>query len=65
MKKISVNQNDLKIINDIVKENNVQTFVLKQENTSGIGYITIMEFSFDLNGRDCIVSIPIADETTW
>ena len=30
MKKISINQNDLKIINDIVKENNVQTFVLKQ-----------------------------------
>ena len=65
MRKITVNQFDLEIINNIVKENNIETFVLKQESNSGIGYTTIMEFGFTLNDRDCTISIPITDQTNW
>jgi hypothetical protein len=65
MRKITVNLLDLEIINNIVKENNIETFVLKQENNSGIGYTTTMEFGFTLNDRDCTVSIPITDQTNW
>lgn len=65
MKKITVNQFDLEIINDIVKENNIETFVLKQEKNLGIGYTTTMEFWFTLNDRDCTVSIPVNRSTNW
>jgi hypothetical protein len=65
MKQITVNLFDLEIINDIVKENNIDTFVLKQESNSGIGYTTTMEFGFTLNDRDCTVSIPVTDQRNW
>ena len=65
MREIIVNLFDLEIINNIVKENNIETFVLNQEKNSGIGYTTTMEFGFTLNDRDCTVSIPITDQTNW
>ena len=65
MRKITVNLLDLEIINNIVKENNIETFILKQESNSGIGYTTTMEFGFILNDRDCTVSIPVTDQRNW
>lgn len=63
-KELYITKKDLEKILRIVEENELgeDTFKLIQENDSGIGYTTDMEFDYVLNGRDATVSIEIASD---
>lgn len=57
---------DLEILNKIIQENNVTgVFKLVQDNSSGIGYTTDIEFDTDLHGRLAVIRVPIADTDNW
>lgn len=57
---------DLEILNKIIQENNVTgVFKLVQDNSSGIGYTTDIEFDADLHGRLAVIRVPIADTDNW
>jgi hypothetical protein len=57
---------DLEVLLQVVKENNVSgVFKLVQDNSSGIGYSTDIEFDKDLHGRLAVVRVPIAGSDNW
>jgi hypothetical protein len=64
-KKIQINSSDLTKICEIVKENDLVNFTLIQENDSGIGYTTDLEFETAINGRTATVTISVVDSDTW
>jgi hypothetical protein len=66
-KELYVTKADLEKTLKIVEENDLgeKAFLLIQENHSGIGYTTTMEFLSVLNGRDAAIRIVIADSDAW
>ena len=65
-KSIMMSIQDLEILNKIIQENNVTgVFKLVQDNSSGIGYTTDIEFDADLHGRLAVIRVPIADTDNW
>jgi hypothetical protein len=66
-KELYITKKDLEKILRIVEENDLgeDTFKLIQENDSGIGYTTDMEFDYVLNGRPATVSVEIATSDEW
>jgi hypothetical protein len=66
MTKILMNQADLDIIQQIVKENDIKTnFWVHYSNASGIGYSLDLEYVTELNGREATVKIVVTDEENW
>jgi hypothetical protein len=64
-KQIMMNSSDLEKICEIVKENSLANFKLIQENSSGIGYTTDLEFETSIYGRTATVTISVVDSDTW
>lgn len=56
---------DLELLVQVIKENNIQHFKLKQQSESGIGYCTQVEYNTYINGREANVTIPITDVENW
>lgn len=65
MEKIFLHKEDLKIINDIVKENDIKKFELCYENSSGIGYALYLEYETTMKNREVLVRIPIVSVENW
>ena len=65
-KSIMMTSQDLEILNKVIQENNVTgVFKLVQDNSSGIGYTTDIEFDADLHGRLAVIRVPIAGVEDW
>jgi len=65
-KELYMTKADLEKILKIVEENGIKdTFRLIQNNDSGIGYTTDMEFDAILNGRAATISMEIATSDEW
>lgn len=62
---ILMNREDLELLIQIVKENDIKFFKLIQQNKSGIGYITDIEFETELNGRSVTAKMEIAGTDNW
>ena len=66
MNKISITPQDLEIINQIVKENDIKyKFDLVLTSGSGIGYTLDLEFETELNGRDVTIKVPVCGVENW
>jgi hypothetical protein len=62
---MTATRQDLEVLIQVIKENNIQHFTLKQQSESGIGYSTQVEYDTYINGREARVSIPITDMENW
>ena len=64
--RIFISKRELEIINDIVRENEIEnSFELIYNNDSGIGSTLDMEFDYKLNGRYVTVRVSITDSDSW
>ena len=64
--RIYITKRELEIINDIVRENEIEnSFELIYNNDSGIGSTLEMEFDHELNGRYVNVRVNITDSNSW
>jgi hypothetical protein len=64
--RIYMSKRDLEIINNIVRENEIEnSFELIYNNDSGIGSTLDMEFELDLHGRYVTVRVNITDSDSW
>jgi hypothetical protein len=66
-KEIYMSKKDLDKILNIVEKNELdgETFKIIQENDSGIGYTTAIEFDYFLNGRNAVVRMDIVTSDDW
>lgn len=62
---VTINSDDLKIINEIVKENNLNVFDILVDQSSGIGYNVDIEYECEINGRSAKVRIPVCGSEKW
>ena len=62
---MTMTKQDLEVLVQVIKENNLQHFTLKQQSESVIGYSTQVEYNTYINGRDAKISIPITDMENW
>ena len=56
---------DLEIINQIMRDSDVDFCSVHQESGSGIGHITHVEFDYRLNGKYATVRMNINDQKDW
>ena len=64
--RIFISKRELEIINDIVRENEIQnSFELISNNDSGIGSTLEIEFDHELHGRYVTVRVNITDSDSW
>jgi hypothetical protein len=64
--RIYITKRELEIINDIVRENEIQnSFELISNNDSGIGSTLEIEFDHELHGRYVTVRVNITDSDSW
>ena len=64
--RIYMSKRALEIINDIVRENEIQnSFELISNNDSGIGSTLEIEFDHELHGRYVTVRVNITDSDSW
>lgn len=64
--KVYLTVDELKIINSIVEENEIKTSILVLQNDgSGIGHLTDVEFEADMHGRIAYIRIPITTVDNW
>jgi|LakMenEpi13Sep09_1017268.scaffolds.fasta_scaffold10688_3 hypothetical protein len=64
--RIFISKRELEIINDIVRENEIQnSFELISNNNSGIGSTLEIEFDHELHGRYVTVRVNITDSDSW
>ena len=54
-----------KILSVMEEFPDAKTYKLKQDNTSGIGSILVLEMEMEINGRKAIVGVEIAGVETW
>jgi hypothetical protein len=61
-----ISKRELDIINDIVRENEIQhSFELISNTDSGIGSTLEIEFDHELHGRYVTVRVNITDSDSW
>jgi hypothetical protein len=64
--RMHISKRELDIINDIVRENEIQhSFELISNNDSGIGSTLEIEFDHELHGRYVTVRVNITDSDSW
>jgi hypothetical protein len=65
--KLYITKTDLEKILEIVKENGLgeKAFLLIQDNDSGIGYTTTMEYIAEIHSRIATIQFVIADTENW
>lgn len=63
--KILLTKQDIEIISQIIKDNDLTDFEISQDRSSGIGRITSIEFDYQLHGRYATVRIDINDQSDW
>ena len=54
-----------KILSVMEEFPDAKTYKLKQDNTSGIGSILVLEMEMELNNRKAIVGVEISGVETW
>jgi hypothetical protein len=65
MTKIMMNPADVKVIQEIIKENDITgNFELVYTN-GGIGYSIDLVYQTDLNNRDVRITIPVCSAENW
>ncbi len=64
--RMHISKRELDIINDIVRENEIQhSFELISNTDSGIGSTLEIEFDHELHGRYVTVRVNITDSDSW
>jgi hypothetical protein len=66
MSKMMMNPADVRVIAEIIKENNITgNFDLVYEDTSGIGYCIDLVYETEVNSRSAKVTIPVCGTENW
>jgi hypothetical protein len=66
MTKIMMNPADVKVIAEIIKENDITgNFELIYTDGGGIGYCIDLVYSADIKNRSAKITIPVCGVETW
>ena len=66
MKRFYMTPQEIDIITQIIKENDIKgAFEIIHDNSSGIGYTLDIEFEEQVNGRYATIRIPVTTVENW
>jgi len=65
MKKFHVTPHEIEIIQEVIKENDIQSAFELIHESHGIGSTLHLEFETEINGRQVVVRVEITGSENW